>query len=213
MRRLVSKLLLLGGLLALPWLAHADLTVAISRSPLSLPLFVAQDQDLFHKNGLTVTAVECLGGVKCLDLALEGKADVITCAEIPVVMNAQPLRFMDYLIEDAFHAAVLLDKGAVLVNLPDPGRFALHELIVHERRHTSNIQKKKKDLAQAAAMIGFLAKNHTSLIEDAWTDLLRKHRTWGEIVSRSAANLPEEAKNLPVVASILHTDFSRKRYR
>lgn len=126
---------------------------------------------------------------------------------------AQPLRFMDYLIEDAFHAAVLLDKGAVLVNLPDPGRFALHKLIVHERRHTSNIQKKKKDLAQAAAMIGFLAKNHTSLIEDAWTDLLRKHRTWGEIVCRSAANLPEEAKNLPVVSSILHTDFSRKRSR
>ncbi|WP_284281693.1 ABC transporter substrate-binding protein [Limnobacter litoralis] len=62
--------------------------MAISRSPLSLPLFVAQDQDLFHKNGLTVKAVECLGGVKCLDLALEGKADVITCAEIPVVLNA-----------------------------------------------------------------------------------------------------------------------------
>lgn len=88
MRRLVSRLLLLGGLLALPWIAHADLTVAISRSPLSLPLFVAQDQDLFHKNGLTVKAVECLGGVKCLDLALEGKADVITSAEIPVVLNA-----------------------------------------------------------------------------------------------------------------------------
>lgn len=88
MRRLVTRLLLLGGLLALPWLAHADLTVAISRSPLSLPLFVAEDQNLFHKNGLKVTAVECLGGVKCLDLALEGKADVITCAEIPVVLNS-----------------------------------------------------------------------------------------------------------------------------
>jgi hypothetical protein len=58
-----------------------------------------------------------------------------------------------------------------------------------------------------------LAKNHTSLIEDAWTDLLRKHRTWGEIVCRPATNLPEEAKNLPVVSSILHTDFSRKRSR
>ena len=97
------------------------------------------------------------------------------------------------------------------MNLPDPGRFALHKLIVQERCYTSNIQKKKKDLAQAAAMIGFLAKNHTSLIEDAWTDLLRKHRTWGKIVWCSAANLPEKAKKLPVVSSILHTDFSRKR--
>lgn len=49
---------------------------------------VAQDQNLFQKNNLKVNAIECLGGVKCLDLALEGKADVITCAEIPVVLNA-----------------------------------------------------------------------------------------------------------------------------
>lgn len=87
MRQLFSRLLL-SGLWALPGLAHADLTVAISRSPLSLPLMVAQDQNLFQKNNLKVNAIECLGGVKCLDLALEGKADVITCAEIPVVLNA-----------------------------------------------------------------------------------------------------------------------------
>lgn len=88
MRRLVFKLLALGVLCAAPWLAHADLTVAISRSPLSLPLLVAQDQRLFEKNGLKVNALECFGGVKCMALALEGKADVITCAEIPVVLNS-----------------------------------------------------------------------------------------------------------------------------
>ena len=50
--------------------------------------------------------------------------------QIPVLgVAATPLRFLDYLIEDTQPGAVLGGSG-VLVNVPRPGRFALHKLIV-----------------------------------------------------------------------------------
>ena len=46
---------------------------------------------------------------------------------------ANPLRFLDYLIEETQPGAVLGGEG-VLVNVPRAGRFALHKLIVASRR-------------------------------------------------------------------------------
>ena len=81
------------ALAALAWLApgpaRADaLRVAVSRGPLSLPLFVAQRQGFLAGEGLDVAFVDCLGGRRCLRLVLDGKADVATCAEMAVVQEA-----------------------------------------------------------------------------------------------------------------------------
>jgi len=83
----VAALAGLAGLAPAP--ARADaLRLAVSKSPLSLPLYVAQRQGLFAAEGLDVAFVGCIGGRRCLRLVLEGQADVATCAEMAVVQEA-----------------------------------------------------------------------------------------------------------------------------
>ena len=68
---------------------------------------------------------------------------------------ADPVRFLDYILEDA-QKAVLLNKAGVLVNVPNPARYALHKLVVAKRRPPTKIGKSRKDVAQAAQVIEVL---------------------------------------------------------
>lgn len=71
--------------------------------------------------------------------------------------SAQPLPYMDYLIENPEKAAVL-DAGGFLVLVPSPARFALHKVIVSTERPASQETKAAKDLAQAARLLEHLAE-------------------------------------------------------
>jgi len=78
---------------AMAWLspgpAAADtLRIAASRSPVSLPLYVAQSRGFFADEGLDVTVTDCVGGSRCLRQLLEGQADVATSAESSVIQQA-----------------------------------------------------------------------------------------------------------------------------
>lgn len=88
-------------------------------------------------------------------------------APIPVKrfkVNAQPLEFLDYLIKDSVKAAMLYGAG-ILVNVPDPARFAIHKLAISQLRPASNPEKSRKDIQQATALIQyFLTENPGALI-------------------------------------------------
>ncbi|MDR7270127.1 NitT/TauT family transport system substrate-binding protein [Pelomonas saccharophila] len=66
----------------------APLTVAVSRSPHSLPVFVALAEGLFEAEGLTVKAIEAPSGRRCLKLMAEGRADLGTAAETAIVFES-----------------------------------------------------------------------------------------------------------------------------
>ncbi|MEE9345519.1 MAG: GSU2403 family nucleotidyltransferase fold protein [Methylococcales bacterium] len=68
---------------------------------------------------------------------------------------AEPIRFIDYLLED-FQPAVLAYKHGILINVPSPGRFAFHKLVVSQRRRISDHDKIKRDLAQAEQLFSIL---------------------------------------------------------
>ncbi len=68
---------------------------------------------------------------------------------------AQPVRYLEYVLEDT-QKAVLLGKAGVLVNVPNPARFALHKLVVSQRRPAAEAAKSKKDIDQAAQIIAAL---------------------------------------------------------
>jgi len=67
-------------------------------------------------------------------------------------LNAQPLRFLDFLagntIEVNFHNSK--------IRLPHPAAFALHKLIIHSRR--TKTEKAIKDKAQALMLLDLLLK-------------------------------------------------------
>ncbi|HMH18636.1 MAG TPA: nucleotidyltransferase domain-containing protein [Burkholderiales bacterium] len=90
----------------------------------------------------------------------------------------QPLAFMEYLLEDVRQAVVFSGDTGVLVNVPDPARYALHKLIVFGERGGSYATKSVKDLQQAAALLARLKELRKSDIDRAWKDLVSRGRTW-----------------------------------
>lgn len=68
---------------------------------------------------------------------------------------AQPLAGLDYLLDDPIAAAVVGGNG-ILVNVPQPARFALHKLWVSRQRPASEQAKARKDLRQAEQLIEVL---------------------------------------------------------
>lgn len=80
---------------------------------------------------------------------------------------AEPLRFLDYLLEDSQLAAVPVDAG-LLIRLPDPARFALHKLVVSQRRPAAFSAKSRKDIAQADRVLEVLRDFRPGDIRRAW---------------------------------------------
>lgn len=106
---------------------------------------------------------------------------------------ARPLRFLDYLIHDPAQAAVLYRSG-VLVNVPQPARYAVHKLIVAVRRAPSARDKARKDIAQAAALIRILAEDRPDELEEALEEARGRGPSWREHVDRGWRRLPADAR-------------------
>lgn len=109
----------------------------------------------------------------------------------PLGVAATPLRFLDYLIEETQPAAVVGGSG-VLVNVPRPGRFALHKLIVASRRSLARapaLAKAPKDRAQAGALLSVLLSELPGEITIAWKALSRRGRAWVAAAAASLARL------------------------
>ena len=89
---------------------------------------------------------------------------------------ATPLRFLDYLIEESQLGAIVGGRG-VLVNVPRPGRYALHKLIIATRRIGPRV-KANKDRLQAAALLELLASDLPGELSLAWKALAARGRAW-----------------------------------
>ncbi len=88
---------------------------------------------------------------------------------------AQPLRFLDYLVEKAEQGVVIANRG-ILVNIPSAGRFALHKLIVSQVRE--NRSKAEKDIHQAAQLCEVLLESRPGDIAKAYKALSSRGRGW-----------------------------------
>ena len=78
--------------------------------------------------------------------------------EIPGLTSfAEPVRFLDYLLED-IQPAVLLFKHGIFINVPAPARFAFHKLVVSQRRRAGQTEKIRRDLSQAEQLFEVLAE-------------------------------------------------------
>lgn len=90
---------------------------------------------------------------------------------------AQPLKYLEYLIEDPINAA-MISGTPCLVKVPQPARFALHKLIISQERDVSSADKKRKDIAQAIALLEALHEDMPSEVEKAKAALAAHGETW-----------------------------------
>ncbi len=90
---------------------------------------------------------------------------------------AQPLPFLDYLIEEYDRGAVV-NGGGVLVNVPTPARFAFHKLITAQRRPAAMHTKRDKDLNQTLQLVSVLTEERPGDLLLAWDALRSRGPTW-----------------------------------
>lgn len=108
--------------------------------------------------------------------------------DLPVMgIGAEPLRFLDYLIYGEQPAAVLHESG-VLVNVPDPCRFAWHKLILTQRRD-KNREKVRKDAMQAEALLDVLVHDRKTDLLRAWIDLAAPGRVKWQDLARAGLEM------------------------
>lgn len=89
----------------------------------------------------------------------------------PVLINAlnvyaEPLRFLDYLLEDT-QPAVLVARAGILLNTPSPARYALHKLVTSSRRPAALQTKTIKDTDQSELLLSVLLEDRPGDIQAA----------------------------------------------
>ena len=113
--------------------------------------------------------------------------DFVTCmhdgGDMPVLVKApnatmQPLKFMEFLMGAPIQITLLAQRGVITVNAPSPEKYALHKLLVCCKRPQNMRIKASKDLAQAASLIDYLAKNDVELLADTWAGLIGRAPDW-----------------------------------
>lgn len=107
-----------------------------------------------------------------------------------VGVAAEPLRFLDFLIDGPIRAVMIGPKGGIPVYIPDPVRFALHKLIVSQYRPTSEAAKRAKDLAQAAQLIEVCALERTADLTVTYQEITKRGPQWKKAVQSALAQLP-----------------------
>ena len=110
-----------------------------------------------------------------------------------LAIHAQPLDYMDYLIENSQPAVILYGAG-VPIRVPDPARFSLHKLAVSQLRPSGAKTKADKDLRQAEAILGILLEDNPGLIMLAADEINNREDVLANLVRDGAALLPEGIK-------------------
>lgn len=64
------------------------IVVAVSKTPLSLPMYVADREGYFTAEGVSVRLNECLGGHRCLSELVEGRADLAAAGDAPIMFRS-----------------------------------------------------------------------------------------------------------------------------
>ena len=105
-------------------------------------------------------------------------------------VDAHSLHHLNYLIQNPILAAVPYRSG-VLVQIPQPERFAIHKLIVADRRRAEDRLKAEKDRAQAAFLISALAEDRPDELSEAYQIARDTGPKWRARLDTTLARMPD----------------------
>jgi hypothetical protein len=114
--------------------------------------------------------------------------------------SAEALKFMEYLVAAETLEAVALYGAGVLVQVPQPGSYAIHKLLIAQERRGG--VKRNKDLVQARDLIDvFMATSPTSFEEDLGRARARGP-SWRRNIDASLREIELEFKQSRLVSTI-----------
>jgi hypothetical protein len=123
----------------------------------------------------------------------------------PVTMKAlkagaAPLQHIDWLIFEPVRTVALWGAG-VPINVPQPARFAIHKLILAQKRDSGMRLKRQKDLAQADALIEALLVNDPYALKDVAADARQRGRNgWALPIERSLNEIKRRTSDFSKLA-------------
>jgi hypothetical protein len=104
-------------------------------------------------------------------LVPQNKRKPFSAVSIPELSAAgTALPYMAYLVAETRPALVIGKSQLVPVSIPTPERFFWHKLVIAQDRPPSQLDKKRKDLAQAACIATAMASDPARIVV-SWDDL------------------------------------------
>lgn len=104
---------------------------------------------------------------------------------------AEPVRFLDYLLEDIQPAAIIA-KAGILVNVPSPARYAIHKLVTSVHRPAAMQGKSIKDIEQAKMLLSVLIEDRPGDIYQAINAAQQMPEKFFEQMKNGVMKLPKE---------------------
>ena len=121
----------------------------------------------------------------------------------PLNVRLQPLKFMEFSLEQTTQTALISGEQVVLVNIPSPMRYALHKLVIMGEREEAFRTKIAKDAGQVAALVEYGLLRAPTALRAAAKDLMGRGPGWRaratEGLGHVAAHHPHIAKRLEEV--------------
>ena len=143
----------------------------------------------------SVTSYRTSSGLGVDFLAPNQGPDTDAPKRLPALQaDAEPLRFLDYLIRDPTPAVVLHEAGTYVL-VPVPERYAVHKLII-SRRRPAGTAKQEKDIQQAAALLHLLAQKRPFELKAAWKEAYQRGKTWRQLLVEGLSHLPAVHRDL-----------------
>jgi hypothetical protein len=142
-----------------------------------------------------VTAYQAAGGLRVDFLTPNVGPETDAPAALPALgTDAQPLRFLDFLIYEP-EAAVLLYGAGIYVQVPSPQRYAVHKLIVARRRIAGAI-KRNKDAKQAEMLLGVLARNRPHELRAVWQEAFERGNSWKQLLGEGLGLIDHAVRDI-----------------
>jgi len=168
----------------------ANISIAIEdKTPAMLEVLREVDpsfQPVPNLHDHRVTSYQAAKGLRVDFLTPNTGPDTDTPKALPALgTDAQPLRFLDFLIHDPVPAVLLHDTG-IHVIVPAPERYALHKLIVAQRRRDVS-PKRQKDIQQTQTLLDVLAQRRPSELRTAWAEAWARGNKWRQLLGEGLA--------------------------
>jgi hypothetical protein len=141
------------------------------------------------------TSYTAHGGLRVDFLTPNAGPEVSHPQRLPALQtDAQPLRFLDFLIHTP-EQAVVLHKSGIYLLVPAPERYAVHKLIISMRRPVG-AAKQAKDLHQAQTLIEALSEKRPEDLRLVWEEAFEKGPKWRTLLLRGMSRLESNSRDL-----------------
>ena len=90
---------------------------------------------------------------------------------------------------------MILHDAGIYLHVPAPARFAVHKLIVSQRR-PEGFAKRDKDLRQAETLLAVLAERRPQELKLAWHEAYARGPTWRSLLIEGLSQIGAPARDL-----------------